>query len=153
MALPPEFRNRIGSTVIFRKLTKKDIFSIVDLRIREIEDRARKNGKKIKFSLSPQAKDHLSDVGYSPSLGARPLMRALNDEILGPLSLLLLRGEVLSGEVVQVDFDKVSGKITVAKNHTVNMSGNGGDGFDDDDEVMSMDTDDDDDFIEGEPLD
>jgi ATP-dependent Clp protease ATP-binding subunit ClpB len=151
MALPPEFRNRLGSTVIFRKLSKKDIFSIIDLRIREIEDRARKNGKKIKFVVSDAAKEHFSLTGYSSSLGARPLMRVINNEVLGPLSLLLLRGEVLSGEMVHVDFDPVKGSIVVKKNHQVS------DEFlkdeDDEDEVMSVDTDDDDDFIEEEPLD
>ena len=148
MSLPPEFRNRLGSTVIFRKLSKRDIFSIIDLRIREIEDRARKNGKKIRFDLSVAAKEHLSQVGYSPSLGARPLMRVLNNEVLGPLSLLLLRGEVQSGEMVHVDYDTAQAKILVKKNHDVPMTADDDDG----DEVMSVDTDDDD-FIEEEPLD
>lgn len=149
MTLPPEFRNRIGSTVIFRKLSKKDIYSIIDLRIREIEDRARKNGKKIKFALTSAAKEYLSVTGYSPSLGARPLMRVLNNEVLGPLSISLLKGEVLTGETVQVDFDAKTNKIVVGKNHEATSS-NGTD--EDDDEIMSIDTDDDD-FIEEEALD
>jgi ATP-dependent Clp protease ATP-binding subunit ClpB len=151
MALPPEFRNRLGSTVIFRKLSKKDIFSIIDLRIREIEDRARKNGKKIKFALSNAAKEHFSVTGYSSSLGARPLMRVLNNEVLGPLSLLLLRGEVLSGETVHVDFDQVQNAIVVRRNHEVSNDFFK-DADDDEDEVMSVDTDDED-LIEEEALD
>ncbi|MCO5606315.1 hypothetical protein L7F22_060502 [Adiantum nelumboides] len=117
-----EFRNRIGSTVIFRKLSRSDVRNIVDLRIREIEDRAKKNGKRLKFQLSAAAKDFLASVGYSPSMGARPLARAINNEVLGPLSILLLRGQVRDKETVQVEFDAVGNKLVVMPNHAVDAA-------------------------------
>ncbi|PWN90788.1 P-loop containing nucleoside triphosphate hydrolase protein [Acaromyces ingoldii] len=149
-ALPPEFRNRIGSTVIFRKLSRSDVRNIVDLRVREIEDRAKKNGKRLKFQLSAAAKDFLASVGYSPSMGARPLARAINNEVLGPLSILLLRGQVRDKETVQVEFDAVGNKLVVMPNHAVDAAFAEGemDIDEDDDETMSDDA-----FIDGEPLD
>lgn len=140
MALPPEFRNRIAATIIFRKLSRKDVTAIIDLRLREVEERARKNGKKIKLQLSPEAKEFLASIGYSASLGARPLMRAINDNILGPLSILLLRGEVLDGEAVRVVFDPVQNRLVVQKNHDMPRRG------DTEGDVDMSDDDDDDDF-------
>lgn len=149
-ALPPEFRNRIASTVIFRKLSRKDVSAIIDLRIREVEERARKNGKKIRLNLTPEAREFLASVGYSASLGARPLMRAINEYILGPLSILLLRGEVRDGEQVHVAFDPLQNRPVVQKNHDVPRDQEGDVEMSDEEDY---DDEDDDAYIVEEPVD
>lgn len=149
-ALPPEFRNRISSTVIFRKLSHKDVAAIIDLRLREIQEQARRNGKKIRLDLTSEAKEFLASVGYSSSLGARPLSRAINEHILGPLSILMLRGEVLDGEEVHVVFDPLQNRLVVQKNHQVSLDDQGDIEMSEDDD---FDDDDEDAYIVEEPLD
>lgn len=80
-------------------------------------------------------------VGYSPSYGARPINRAIQSEILHPLSKLLLSGQVLDGETVQVRFDGPHNRLNVIPNHD-GVSGR-----------MDVDQDDDDDEIEIEEMD
>lgn len=149
-ALPPEFRNRISSTVIFRKLSHKDVAAIIDLRLREIQEQARRNGKKIRLDLTSEAKEFLASVGYSSSLGARPLSRAINEHILGPLSILMLRGEVLDGEEVHIVFDPLQNRLVVQKNHQVSQDDQGDIEMSEDDD---FDDDDEDAYIVEEPLD
>ncbi|PWN32440.1 P-loop containing nucleoside triphosphate hydrolase protein [Meira miltonrushii] len=144
-AMPPEFRNRISATVIFRRLTRDNVRAIIDLRIREIEERSRKNGKDLRFNVSDEAKEFLASVGYSPSLGARPLMRAINQYILSPLSILLLRGEVLDGEKVNIVFDPINNRPIVQKNHDIPRDEEG--------DVEMSEDEDDEAYIVEEPLD
>lgn len=81
-------------------------------------------------------------VGYSPAYGARPINRAIQSELLNPLSILLLSGQILDGETVQVRFDGPHNRLNVIPNH----EGMGG--------VMDVDdVDDDDDNIEIEEMD
>lgn len=115
--LPPEFRNRLSSTVIFQKLSRANIQSIVDQRMREIAARLRANGRRIAIELSQEARAYLADKGYDPSMGARPLQRVITNEVLSPLSILLLRGGVRDGETAKVDYDAAAKRIVVAPNH------------------------------------
>jgi ATP-dependent Clp protease ATP-binding subunit ClpB len=81
-------------------------------------------------------------VGYSPAYGARPINRAIQSELLNPLSILLLSGQILDGETVQVRFDGPHNRLNVIPNH----EGMGG--------VMDVDDlDDDDDDVEIEEMD
>ncbi|KIK06999.1 hypothetical protein K443DRAFT_673895 [Laccaria amethystina LaAM-08-1] len=112
---PPEFVNRIDDIVIFRALSRKDILKIVDIRLREVEERLA--DRKIKLDLDSESKNYLLSVGYSTVYGARPLNRAIQSELLNPLSVMILSGQVLDGEVVRVRFDGPHNRIRIIPNH------------------------------------
>ncbi|KAJ2927131.1 hypothetical protein H1R20_g9968, partial [Candolleomyces eurysporus] len=112
---PPEFINRIDDIIIFRALSHQDIFKIVDIRLREVEERL--SDRKIKLDLDNESKNFLLSVGYSPQYGARPLNRAIQSELLNPLSVFLLSGRVLPKETVKVRFDGPRNRLTIIPNH------------------------------------
>lgn len=110
---PPEFINRIDDMVVFNRLSKKVLRSIVDIRIEEIQERL--NEKRMTINLSNEAKDWLTDHGYDPLYGARPLNRLIHRSILNPMATFLLKGQIRNGETVNVS---VSGeKLEVQPNH------------------------------------
>lgn len=98
----PEFINRISSIVVFNRLSKKAIRKIVHIRLREIEKRFESTNKNIKLDLDDGAYEYLVTYGYSPDLGARPLNRLIQNEILNKLAIYILRGQVEDGETVKV---------------------------------------------------
>ena len=97
----PEFLNRIDEIVIFRTLTKEHVKQIVDLQMREIAARLGEHG--VSIQLTDAAREWLSNEGYDPKFGARPLRRTLQKRVESPLSITLLRGEFEAGETVEVD--------------------------------------------------
>jgi ATP-dependent Clp protease ATP-binding subunit ClpB len=97
----PEFLNRIDDIVVFKALTKEDLRSVVDIQLRRLERLL--SDREIKLDLSPGAKNRLVDLGYDPSLGARPLKRAILKELQNPLAEALLAGGYASGTMVKVD--------------------------------------------------
>ncbi|EHA50788.1 Heat shock protein hsp98 [Pyricularia oryzae] len=117
----PEFLNRISSTVIFNRLTRKEIRKIVDLRISEIQKRLADNNRNIAISVSNEAKDYLGNAGYSPAYGARPLARLIEQEVLNKLAVLILRGSIQDGEVARVEL--IDNKIVVLSNHSSSENG------------------------------
>lgn len=112
----PEFLNRISSTVIFNRLTKREIRSIVDIRLNEIQRRLEQNGKDITIECTEEVKDYLGEAGHSPAYGARPLSRLIEREVLNRLAVLILRGSIQDGEKAQVVMR--DGRIDVLPNHT-----------------------------------
>lgn len=98
----PEFINRISSTVVFNRLSKKAIHKIVNIRLREIEQRFENTNKNIKLDLTPEAIDYLAENGYSKELGARPLNRLIQSEILNKLAIFVLKGQVQDNETVRI---------------------------------------------------
>jgi ATP-dependent Clp protease ATP-binding subunit ClpB len=112
----PEFLNRISSTVIFNRLTKKEIRSIVDVRMKEIQKRLQTNGRDVHIQMSPEVLDYLGSAGYSPAYGARPLARLIEKEVLNRLAVLILRGAIRDGETARVVLD--NGVIAILPNHT-----------------------------------
>lgn len=106
----PEFINRIDDIVIFNRLSQSNLRGILDIRLKEIEQRI--SDRKLSLSISDSAKKWLSEKGYDPVYGARPLNRILQHEVLNPLAKLLLRGEVRSGDKVQVEIDSKGNLIT-----------------------------------------
>jgi len=101
--------------VIFRTLSVDNIASIVDIRLREVEQRLAP--KKIKPELDKDAKHYLASIGYSPTYGARPLNRAIQQELLNPLSLLLLEERAREGETCRVTFDGPHNRLVLHPNH------------------------------------
>jgi len=101
----PEFLNRIDEIVIFNYLSKKEIRKIVDLELKKVAERLKKV-KNIKIRFSKALKEALSEKGFDPNLGARPLKRVIQKLILDPLSLKIITSEIKEGERVFVDFKK-----------------------------------------------
>lgn len=99
--LSPELWNRIDNTIVFNRLQRGDMDSIVTIRVKEIMDRL-ENQNNMHLDMSETAKDVLAEMGYDIRYGARPLRRVLTRELLNPLSRLLLEGSVREGDVVRV---------------------------------------------------
>jgi ATP-dependent Clp protease ATP-binding subunit ClpC len=97
----PEFLNRIDETIVFHELTKEEVTQIVDLMIRRVQEQL--EGQGLGFELTPAAKSLLADKGYDPTLGARPLRRAIQQLVEDPLSERILWKEFRAGETIIVD--------------------------------------------------
>lgn len=135
---PPEFINRIDETVIFRSLSRKNIYKIVDIRLREVQQRLAE--RKMALNLTDEAKEYLASIGYSPVYGARPLNRAIQQELLNPLSILILENAVRDGEIIDVKFDGPHNRLFIAPNHEREMQDTGMDvDWDNDIEIEEMD--------------
>ena len=132
----PEFLNRINSVVIFNRLTRKEIRKIVDLRLLEIQKRLEDNGRKVRLSVSDEAKDYLGNSGYSPAYGARPLARLIEKEVLNRLAILILRNNIRDGEYARVEL--IDGRIVVIANHTDSELGSDEDMMDEEDAVDEL---------------
>ncbi len=100
----PEFLNRIDDTIVFHELTPEEIVRIVDLMIRRVSDQLA--GQGMGLELTDVAKAHLAREGYDPTLGARPLRRAIQRLVEDPLSERLLCKEFRAGEIIVVDIDQ-----------------------------------------------
>ena len=99
----PEFLNRIDDIIVFHQLTKPQIIQIVDLMLKNLDDRLQ--SKDMGIELTPAAKDLLAERGYDPLLGARPLRRVIQREIEDGLSERILFGELKAGEIIVVDVE------------------------------------------------
>ena len=100
----PEFLNRIDETIVFHELSKEEVTQIVDLMIRRVQDQL--EGQGLGFELTPSAKLLLADKGYDPTLGARPLRRAIQQLVEDPLSERILWKEFRAGETIIVDAEE-----------------------------------------------
>ncbi len=99
----PEFLNRIDEVIIFHRLSREDMKSIVDLQMKDIGQRLFEQG--VAVQLSEAARDWLAEKGYDPAFGARPLRRTLQRLVESPLSRKLIRGEFKPGERLQIDVE------------------------------------------------
>ena len=99
----PEFINRIDETVVFHPLAKENIKAIAKIQLERLTKRLAEHGYQVSFTEA--ALDFISEVGYDPIYGARPLKRAIQQEIENPLSREILSGKLLPGKPVTVDFE------------------------------------------------
>jgi ATP-dependent Clp protease ATP-binding subunit ClpC len=99
----PEFLNRVDDTIVFHKLSQEEIVTIVDLMIAKVDERLK--DRDMGLELLPAAKTLLSERGYDPVLGARPLRRTIQREIEDNLSEKILFGELKAGQIVTVDVE------------------------------------------------
>ena len=97
----PEFLNRVDDIIVFHQLEREEIFRIVDLMIAKVDERLK--DRDMAMELRPAAKELLSQRGYDPVLGARPLRRTIQREIEDSLSEKILFGELRPGQIVIVD--------------------------------------------------
>ncbi|MBE9543640.1 MAG: ATP-dependent chaperone ClpB [Proteobacteria bacterium] len=97
----PEFLNRIDETIIFQNLTLEQIVEIVTIQVKKLTDRLA--DKNIDLILSEQAMSFIAQKGYDPIYGARPLKRVIQQYIENPLSMDILKGNILDGDRVTVE--------------------------------------------------
>jgi ATP-dependent Clp protease ATP-binding subunit ClpC len=102
-AFRPEFLNRIDEIIVFHALEKKHLREIVTLMSDQLVKRLKEQN--IDIGLSEAAKDKISEEGYDPEYGARPLRRAIQKHIEDRLSEELLKGNVLTGNKVMIDVE------------------------------------------------
>ena len=108
----PEFVNRIDEIVVFHPLGQEQMAGIADIQLSRLRKRLQERDMDI--VLSDEAMTKLIAVGYDPVYGARPLKRAIQQEIENPLSLKLLSGEFVAGDTIKVDVDE-QGNFTFDK--------------------------------------
>ena len=97
----PEFLNRIDEVIMFQPLMKKEIKGIISIQLNELKRLVAKNGIELQFS--EYALDYLSENGYDPQFGARPLKRLIQKEIVNKLSKRILAGDLDKNSPVMVD--------------------------------------------------
>ncbi|WP_299304480.1 ATP-dependent chaperone ClpB [uncultured Haemophilus sp.] len=103
----PEFINRIDETVVFHPLGKDNIRAIASIQLERLAKRMETRGYELVFTEA--LLDFIGEVGYDPIYGARPLKRAIQQEIENSLAQQVLSGQLLPGKVVTVDY--VDGKV------------------------------------------
>ena len=106
----PEFLNRIDEILLFERLKPEHMGAIVDIQIGRLQGWLK--DKQIKVELSDAARNHLSQAGYDPSFGARPLKRVIQKLVQDELARELLAGRVADGDTVKVD--AAGGKIRIS---------------------------------------
>jgi ATP-dependent Clp protease ATP-binding subunit ClpB len=130
---PPEFINRIDEIIIFvshrivdfssrfltptvqRSLSRNNMLKIVELRLKEVQDRL--SEMKMIIDIDDESKRYLVSIGYSTTYGARPLNRAIQSELLNPLSMMLLSDRIRDGETIRIRFDGPHNKLVIVPNH------------------------------------
>jgi ATP-dependent Clp protease ATP-binding subunit ClpC len=109
----PEFLNRIDEIIMFSPLTLEQMYSIVDLQMKEVRLRLEEHG--LSATLTESAREWLAKEGFDSIFGARPLRRALQKYVESPLSVSLLSGQFSEGDQVVVDFDAEKKEIVFRK--------------------------------------
>ncbi len=96
----PEFINRVDDVVVFHPLSREHIRRIVDIQLGYLHDRLAERDMRI--HLSDAARDRLADAGFDPVYGARPLKRAIQQQVENPLAQAILEGKFNPGDVIEV---------------------------------------------------
>lgn len=110
-AFSPEFLNRLDDVIIFNSLERKHIHQIIDISLESLFKRIIDLGYAIK--LTEKAKDFLSDKGYDPQYGARPLNRAIQKYLEDPVAEEILKGDIQEGDTLQAEWDGKSEELTL----------------------------------------
>ena len=97
----PEFVNRVDEIIVFQPLGRDEIAQIVDIQVRIL--RRRLEGRRLVISITDAAREYLTNKGFDPTYGARPLKRLIQREIQDALAVKLLSGELAEGDEVEVD--------------------------------------------------
>jgi ATP-dependent Clp protease ATP-binding subunit ClpB len=97
----PEFLNRVDETIIFDRLTEKELTSIVDIQLKRVQQRLAQQN--LRLTLTDALKRVVAREGFDPVYGARPLKRAIQRFVLDPLSLELLEGRFKEGDLIVAD--------------------------------------------------
>jgi len=111
-AFKPEFINRLDDIVVFQTLTNEDLGQIVEITVDRLQHRLAE--RRLELAVTPAARLWLSEHGYDPVYGARPLRRLMQKEIDDRLARALLGGEIHDGDTVKVDLAQDKSGLTVA---------------------------------------
>ncbi len=112
---PPEFLNRIDEFIIFRRLSRSALRDIVDIRLRELQERL--DDRRIKLDVPDNVKEWLCERGYDPRFGARPLNRLIAKEVGNGLADKIIRGEIKSGDTATVTLKEDGQGLIVSPVH------------------------------------
>jgi len=107
----PEFLNRIDEIITFNSLTKEDIYKIIDIELEKVIGRIRKMD--FDLELSDEAKEYISEKGYDPEYGARPLKRAIQKYIEDPLTEEIIKSNPKKGSKMSLEYDKENDSMVV----------------------------------------
>jgi ATP-dependent Clp protease ATP-binding subunit ClpB len=99
--LRPEFLNRIDEIIMFRPLTKTQIREVVKIQLGIVSKMLEKND--VLITATDEALDHLADIGYDPAMGARPVKRVIQREILNELSRQILEDRIKTNDTIIID--------------------------------------------------
>ena len=99
----PEFLNRVDETIVFPQLNHAELMQIVGLFVKRLGDRMM--DRDMSVTVSDKAKEQLITLGWDPTMGARPLRRAVQQNVEDPLSERILQGELNPGQHVEIDYD------------------------------------------------
>jgi ATP-dependent Clp protease ATP-binding subunit ClpB len=99
----PEFLNRVDDVIIFQSLDEEELSKIVDIQLNRLGQRLAQQN--LTMEVDAAAKKLLAKEGYDPQFGARPLKRAIQEQLLNPLSMRLLEGEFKPGDKIKVTAD------------------------------------------------
>lgn len=110
-AFAPEFLNRVDDVIVFNSLSKEDIFKIIDIELKSLFNRI--HGLGYDIHLSNEAKEFIAEKGYDSNFGARPLKRAIQKYLEDPIAEEILKGELVDGDDLLVDFDKEKSEILI----------------------------------------
>ncbi len=97
----PEFLNRLDEIIVFQSLDRDDLREIIDIELSHVADRMRAQG--LELQLADAARDFLIEKGYNPEYGARPLRRAIEQQLEDPLAEELLRGGLTGKAIMRID--------------------------------------------------
>lgn len=95
----PEFLNRIDATVVYNSLTQKDLLLITQLQLESVSKRLLESG--ITLTTNEELVKHFAQIGYDPNFGARPLKRAIEDELVDKIALQILEGTIKAGDTIE----------------------------------------------------
>ena len=112
---PPELLNRLDSTLVFNKLSRSSILSVVDLRLADVQSRIR--DRRMTLDVDASARQYLADKGYSEVYGARAIARVVRNEVLFPLAQKLLSGTIRNGDTVVVRVSEDGNGLVFRDNH------------------------------------
>lgn len=107
----PEFLNRIDDVIVFNSLSKENIHKIIDIELAGLMKRVKDLGYSVR--ISDAAKEFLTEKGYDPQFGARPLKRAIQKYLEDALAEVIIKGTVPEGGILEVDCDKEHDKVVV----------------------------------------
>ena len=107
----PEFLNRIDEIIMFEPLTKNDIREILHIQMKQLQGKLSEDG--VEISFTPAFEDYMTDMGYDPAFGARPIKRVMQRELVNQLAKAILDGTVHRDSVIEAD---VAGGEIVLKN-------------------------------------
>ncbi|MDR2976452.1 MAG: ATP-dependent Clp protease ATP-binding subunit [Streptococcaceae bacterium] len=113
----PEFLNRIDEIVVFKPLTKEELQQIVKLLLKPLTERLADQGITVKFRST--AIKYISQKGFDPEYGARPLRKAIEREVEDELSQLVLSGQLKAGSTLSIGIEKEKLKFTIAASNSL----------------------------------